>query len=83
MTSSYSLEFLLSKGLTQYKIVNSLGSTEIYPFTNQSEVITDITSTGATLKANNLRVLKDGNIMQDYKNNKILSAADEVLYQMH
>ena len=56
-------EFLLAKGLTQYKIVNSLGSTEIYPFTNQSEIITDITSTGSTLKANNLRVLKDGNIL--------------------
>ena len=57
-------DFLLSKGLTQYKIVNSLGSTEVYPFTNQSEIITDITSTGATLKANNLRVLKDGNILK-------------------
>ena len=57
-------DFLLSKGLTQYKIVNSLGSTEVYPFTNQSEIITDITSTGATLKANNLRILKDGNILK-------------------
>ena len=57
-------DFLLSKGLTQYKIVNSLGSTEIYPFTNQSEIITDITSSGVTLKANNLRVLKDGNILE-------------------
>jgi ATP phosphoribosyltransferase len=57
-------DFLLSKGLTQYKIINSLGSTEIYPFTNQSEIITDITSSGATLKANNLRVLKDGNILK-------------------
>jgi ATP phosphoribosyltransferase len=57
-------DFLLSKGLTQYKIVNSLGSTEIYPFTNQSEIITDITSSGATLIANNLRVLKDGSILE-------------------
>jgi len=57
-------DFLLSKGLTQYRIVNSLGSTEIYPFTNQSEIITDITSSGTTLKANNLRVLRDGNILQ-------------------
>jgi ATP phosphoribosyltransferase len=56
-------EFLLAKGLTQYKIVNSLGSTEIYPFTNQSEIITDITSTGSTLKANNLKILKDGKIL--------------------
>jgi len=57
-------DFLLSKGLIQYKIINSLGSTEIYPFTDQSEIITDITSSGATLKANNLRVLKDGNILK-------------------
>ena len=56
-------EYLLAKGLTQYKIVNSLGSTEIYPFTNQSEIITDITSTGSTLKANNLKILKDGKIL--------------------
>ena len=57
-------EFLLSKGLTQYKIVNSLGSTEMYPFTDQSEIITDITSTGSTLKANKLRILKDGNVLK-------------------
>ncbi len=57
-------EFLVSKGLNQYKIVNSLGSTEVYPFTDQSEIITDITSTGETLKANKLRVLKDGVILK-------------------
>ena len=57
-------DFLLSKGLTQYKIVNSLGSTEMYPFTDQAEIITDITSTGATLKANKLRNLKDGSILK-------------------
>ena len=56
--------FLTSKGVTQYKVVNSLGATEIYPFTNQSEIITDITSTGATLKANKLRILKDGLILK-------------------
>ena len=57
-------DFLLSKNLTQYKIINSLGSTEIYPFTGQSEIITDITSTGTTLKANKLRILKDGDILK-------------------
>ena len=30
----------------------------------EAEIITDITSTGSTLKANNLRVLKDGNILE-------------------
>ena len=57
-------DFFLSKGLTQYKIVNSLGSTEMYPFTDQAEIITDISSTGATLKANKLRTLKDGLILK-------------------
>ena len=64
LSSSIINEFLSSKGIIQYKIVNSLGATEIYPFTNQSEIITDITSTGATLKANKLRILKDGVILR-------------------
>ena len=56
--------FLVSKGVTQYKLVPSLGATETYPFIGSSEIITDITSTGATLKANNLRILKDGCILE-------------------
>ena len=57
-------EFLFSKGVTQFKLVSSLGATEAYPFTGSSEIITDITSTGETLKANNLRILKDGKILK-------------------
>tara|TARA_A100001234_G_scaffold201485_1_gene194206 strand:- start:6 stop:689 length:684 start_codon:yes stop_codon:yes gene_type:complete len=56
-------EFMFSRGVTQFKLVKSLGATEIYPFTGSSEIITDITSTGATLKANKLRILKDGIIL--------------------
>lgn len=56
--------FLVSKGITQYKIVPSLGATETYPFIGSSEIITDITSSGKTLKDNNLRVLKDGLILK-------------------
>ncbi len=57
-------EFLFSKGVTQFRLVDSLGATESYPFTGSSEIITDITSTGETLKANNLRILKDGEILK-------------------
>ncbi len=57
-------EFLFSKGVTQFRLVSSLGATEAYPFTGSAELITDITSTGETLKANNLRVLKDGQILK-------------------
>ena len=57
-------DFLFSKGVTQFKLINSLGATETYPFTGSSEIITDITSTGETLMANDLRVLKDGIILE-------------------
>ncbi len=70
-------DFLFSKGVTQFKLIDSLGATESYPFTGSAELITDITSTGETLKANNLRVLKDGKILKSQaciftskKNNK-------------
>ena len=56
--------FLSSKGVTQYKLIPSLGATETYPFIGSSEIITDITSTGKTLEDNNLRVLKDGLILK-------------------
>ena len=56
--------FLISKGVTQYKIISSLGATETYPFIGSSEIITDITSTGKTLIDNNLRSLKDGLILK-------------------
>jgi ATP phosphoribosyltransferase len=56
-------DFLTSRGVTQYKLIPSLGATETYPFIGSSEVITDITSTGKTLSDNNLRALKDGLIL--------------------
>ena len=56
-------DFLISKGVTQYKLIPSLGATETYPFVGSSEIITDITSTGKTLEDNNLRILKDGLIL--------------------
>ena len=57
-------DFLFSKGVTQFQIVKSLGATEVYPFTGSANLISDITSTGKTIKSNNLRVLKDGEILK-------------------
>ena len=56
--------FFLSKGVSQFRVVPSLGATESYPFTGSAELITDITSTGSTLKANNLRIVNDGSILK-------------------
>lgn len=52
--------FFAEKGVTGYRIVESLGATEGAPAAGTAELIVDITTTGLTLTANNLRVLDDG-----------------------
>lgn len=56
--------FFADKGVVDYRIVESLGATEGAPAAGSAEVIVDITSTGATLLANNLKVLDDGVILE-------------------
>ena len=51
-------------GIQVYRIVESLGATEGAPAAGSADVIVDITSTGATLDANHLRVLEDGVILK-------------------
>ena len=55
---------LFSKaGISGYRIVESVGATEAAPASGAADLIVDITSTGSTLSANGLRVLKDGVIL--------------------
>lgn len=56
--------FFAAKGVTGYRIVESVGATEATPAMGTSELIVDITSTGTTLKANHLKILEDGLILQ-------------------
>jgi ATP phosphoribosyltransferase len=56
--------FFAQKGVTGYRIVESLGATEGAPAALLAELIVDITTTGATLRANGLRVLEDGVILK-------------------
>ena len=46
-------EFLYSRGVTNFTIVKSLGSTELMCVMNNAQLISDITSSGDTLKQNN------------------------------
>lgn len=55
--------FFAEKGVTGYRIVESLGATEGAPAAGTAEVIVDITTTGSTLAANHLKVLDDGVIL--------------------
>ena len=51
-------------GVTGYRIVDSSGATEGAPAAGLAELIVDITTTGSTLKANHLRILDDGIILE-------------------
>ena len=56
--------FFAEKGVAGYRIVESLGATEGAPSSGTAEAIVDITTSGATLKANGLKVLDDGVILR-------------------
>lgn len=59
-----SRRFFAEKGLTQYRLIDSAGATEAAPASGSAELIVDITTTGATLKANHLKILKDGVMLE-------------------
>lgn len=56
--------FFADHGLGDYRIVESAGATEGAPASGLAEAIVDITTSGATLAANNLKVLDDGIILR-------------------
>jgi ATP phosphoribosyltransferase len=55
-------------GVADYRIVESLGATEGAPAAGTAEIVVDITTTGATLAANALKVLDDGVILRSEAN---------------
>jgi len=67
--------FFASHGIDTYRIVESLGATEAAPAAGQADVIVDITSTGATLRANRLKIIADGVILKSEANLIISKAA--------
>jgi ATP phosphoribosyltransferase len=60
--------FFSSRGLADYRIVESLGATEGTPAAGTADIIVDITTTGATLAANGLKILEDGVILKSEAN---------------
>jgi ATP phosphoribosyltransferase len=56
--------FFSQHGVSGYRIVESLGATEGAPAAHMAELIVDITTTGDTLRANDLRILNDGVILK-------------------
>ena len=60
--------FFAAHGVVDYRIVASTGATEGAPAAGMAELIVDITTTGATLVANQLKILKDGVILRSQAN---------------
>jgi ATP phosphoribosyltransferase len=60
--------FFAERGVADYRIVESLGATEGAPASGAAEIIVDITTSGATLAANALKVLEDGLILRSEAN---------------
>ena len=56
--------FFAGHGVADYRIVESGGATEGAPAAGAAELVVDITTTGATLQANGLKVLNDGVILK-------------------
>ena len=60
--------FFAAQGVVDYRIVESAGATEGAPAAGTAELIVDITTTGATLAANGLKVLDDGVMLRSHAN---------------
>jgi len=57
-------QFFSAHGLTDYRIVESMGATEGAPANGAAELIVDITSSGATLAANDLKTIRGGTMLE-------------------
>lgn len=56
--------FLFERGVTNFTCARSLGSTELMPATNSAMLISDIVSSGLTMRQNKLVPLVDGLILK-------------------
>ena len=72
--------FFNAHGIADYRIVESLGATEGAPAAGSAELIVDITTTGATLAANALKVIEDGVMLRSQAN---LVAAKTAAWDAH
>ena len=61
-------DFFSAQGVIDYRVVESSGATEGAPAAGSAELIVDITTTGATLAANGLKIVDDGVILRSQAN---------------
>jgi ATP phosphoribosyltransferase len=61
-------DFFAQHGVVDYRIIESSGATEGAPAAGTAELIVDITTSGATLAANGLKIVEDGVILRSQAN---------------
>ena len=66
--STLTSRFFAGHNLSEYRLVESLGATEGAPEAGSAEIIVDITSTGSTLAANDLKVPQGCTILASQAN---------------
>ncbi len=69
-------EFLTAHGVADYQLIDSQGATEGTVAQGAAEAISDITTSGDTLRANHLKVLADGLIL---RSEAVLYAAQRIV----
>ncbi len=69
-------DFFSTHGIIDYRIVESAGATEGAPAAGTAELIVDITTSGATLAANALKIVDDGTILRSQANLVAARGAD-------
>lgn len=58
-----SRDYLARHGITDYRLIESLGATEGAPASGTADIIIDLTSTGSTLVQNHLKMIEGGTVI--------------------
>lgn len=69
-------QYFAAHDIAGYRIVESAGATEAAPASGAADLVVDITTTGNTLRANALRVLEDGLVLQSQAHLIVSRTAD-------
>ena len=74
-------EFLLENGISYFSMVKADGAIEAMPLLDTADIIADISSTGNTMRANRLKTIRGGTIMQSQACVVVNSSQLEISHQ--
>ena len=76
-------DFFSTNGLENFEIISTNGAVEVAPQTGLADIIVDISSTGTTIRENDLKILDDGYLLFSQatmiSNSELLSKSEDKL----